>query len=236
MPGWYLSYVLLGALATALIVAAYTDLRRREIDNGLNLAIALAAPLWWLSMGFGLADIGFQLALCAGTFVVACALFATGQMGGGDVKLLTALALWFTPSSFLQLVVLMAVLGGGASVAMAAFNMKRVPGETLRDALAGLAALGWVWGACAVVFALATGRPIIDEGSIAAIRNLLPNGWSLALAAGAIGLIFILGFTHIMRRQKSKLPIPYGIAISAAGLWVLGEKALLAARMAGQTG
>ena len=43
-------------------------------------------------------------------------LFAIGQMGGGDVKLLTALALWFTPASFLQLVVLMAVLGGGATL------------------------------------------------------------------------------------------------------------------------
>jgi prepilin peptidase CpaA len=163
-------------------------------------------------------------------------LFVTNQMGGGDVKLLTALALWFTPVSFIQLVILMAVLGGGASIAMAAFNMQRVPGERVRDVLAGVVALAWVWAACGLLFSLASRRPLIGPGTIDAVISVLPSVWALLLAAGAIGLIFVLGFTHIVRRQKSKLPIPYGIAIAAAGLWVLGEQTLFAARMAGQTG
>lgn len=233
MSGGFLSYALLGALATALLVAAFTDLRRREIDNELNLGIALAAPLWWWAMGFGWGDVGFQLALAGGTFAIACLLFVTNQMGGGDVKLLTALALWFTPASFLQLVVLMAVLGGGASIGMAAFNMQRVPGERVRDALAGLVALAWVWTACAIVYSLAMRRPL---GAFDAVASVAPGVWALALGGLAAAFIFYLGFTHIVRRQKSKLPVPYGIAIAAAGLWVLGEQTLLAARMAGQTG
>ena len=40
-------YGLLGLLAIALLFAAVTDLQRREIDNWLNLAIALAAPAFW---------------------------------------------------------------------------------------------------------------------------------------------------------------------------------------------
>lgn len=236
MSGGIFSYALLAALATALLVAAFTDLRRREIDNTLNGAIALAAPLWWLSMGFTWMDVAFQLGLAAVTFVFACVLFVMRQMGGGDVKLLTALALWFSPLSFVQLVVLMAVIGGGASVAMAAFNMKRVPGETVRDALSLLVALVWVWGACAVVFSLAMRKPLIDGETIAAVTSVLPQLWTMALAALGLIVIFTLGFFHIVRRQKSRLPIPYGIAISAAGLWVLGEQTLSAARLAAHSG
>ncbi|MCJ2182331.1 prepilin peptidase [Novosphingobium sp. 1949] len=233
MSGGYFSYALLAALATALLVAAYTDIKRREIDNTLNAAIALAAPVWWLASGMGWSAIGFQLALCAITFAIACALFATGQMGGGDVKLLTALALWFSPSAFLQLVVLMAVLGGAGSVAMAACNMQRRPGERGRDALAAMAAIGWVGCAGAVLFALALHRPLVSGAALQSIRVALPPTWLVIAAAIVLVAGFLFGFLHIVRRQKARLPIPYGVAISAAGLWVLGERALQAAPVAG---
>ena len=43
-------YGLLITLAIALVVAAFTDIRRRQIDNWLTGAIALGAPLlWWAS-------------------------------------------------------------------------------------------------------------------------------------------------------------------------------------------
>jgi len=45
MLGGYVHYGLVVALAIALLVAAVTDWRRRQIDNWLNAAIALAAPL-----------------------------------------------------------------------------------------------------------------------------------------------------------------------------------------------
>lgn len=236
MSGGLFSYALLAALAIALLTAAFTDLRRREIDNWLNAAIALAAPLWWLAMGFSWLEIGFQLILALATFALTSLLFAMRQMGGGDVKLLTALALWFTPLSFVQVVVLMAVIGGGASVAMAALNMRRVPGEVLRDVLAAIVALAWVWGACAMILAQVFHRPFIDPDTLGAITAALPQAWALALAGLATVLIFALGFLHIVRRQKSQLPIPYGIAIAMAGLWVLGEQTLSAVRMAVQAG
>ena len=228
MPSGAFSYALLLALAIALIFAAFTDLKRREIDNTLNLAIAMAAPLWWWSMGFGWIDVAWQVGLAVLTFVVACALFAMRQMGGGDVKLLTALALWFVPSGFGQVIVLMAMIGGGASVAMAAFNMERVPGERMRDAIGWIVALGWVWAAGSVVYALATHRPVISPERLGAIHDALPQPGLmalivLALIVLAVAMLFLFGFRHIMRRQKSRLPIPYGVAISAAALWVMGE-------------
>ncbi|WP_334182640.1 A24 family peptidase [Novosphingobium sp.] len=226
MPSGAFSYALLLALAIALLVAAFTDLKRREIDNTLNLGIALAAPLWWLSLGFGWSDVAWQLGLALLTFVIACVLFALRQMGGGDVKLLAALALWFAPGSFGQVIVLMAMIGGGASIAMAAFNMERVSGEKLRDALGWVVALGWVWAAASVVYALATHQPVISSARLDVVHRALPQAWMLALATLAVVIVFLLGFRHIMRRQKSRLPIPYGVAISAAALWVMGEQAL----------
>ena len=50
MTGAMVQYGLLIALAIALVVAAFTDLRRRQIDNWLNAGIALVAPaFWWAS-------------------------------------------------------------------------------------------------------------------------------------------------------------------------------------------
>jgi prepilin peptidase CpaA len=232
MHGGYFSYALLVALATALLVAAFTDIKRREIDNWLNAAIALAAPLWWLAMGYGWLDIAFQIGLALLTAIVTILLFVARQMGGGDVKLLTALALWFSPPSFIQLIVMMALIGGGASVAMAFLNMKRVPGEAMRDALAGVVAIAWVAFACILAFAFMTRRPIGFAVATTA-ESALPQPWMLALGAVAFLALCAVGLGHMLRRQRSRLPIPYGVAISLAGLWVLSEQVLPTAALDG---
>jgi Flp pilus assembly protein, protease CpaA len=235
MWGGYISYVLLAALATALLVAAFTDLRRREIDNWLNAGIAMAAPLWWVSIGFGWLDIAFQIGLCLLTFAIACVFFAARQMGGGDVKLLAALALWFTPVSFMQVVTLMAVIGGGASVALAAFNMKRIPGQIFRDGVALGSVLIWLAATSMMAIALAMHRPIIGEQAIGVFSSLLPSTIAVIAAVVAVFAILAQGLSHVVRRQKRRLPVPYGIAIAAAGLWVLGDQTLPAAHIAAGT-
>jgi len=223
MLGGLISYALLAALATALLFAAVTDLRRREIDNWLNAGIALAAPLYWLAAGLDWVTVLFQIVLALLTFLVACALFAMRQMGGGDVKLLTALALWFVPGSFVQLVIIMGVIGGAASIAMAVSNMQRLPGESLRDSVSTVVAALWVLGACALAYGTATGQPMIAS---AAIGTLLPAGWLLALAGIVVLGLFVFGMRHIIQRQRGAIAIPYGVAIAAAGLWVLVQDAL----------
>ena len=49
-----ITYGLLGLLAIGLLAAAFTDLKRRQIDNWLNAAIALAAPAFWWASGLDL--------------------------------------------------------------------------------------------------------------------------------------------------------------------------------------
>lgn len=120
-----ITYGLLAALAIALLVAAVTDIQRRQIDNWLNAAIALGAPLFWLATGLSLDDMGWQLAIAAGALAVFAGLFAMGWMGGGDVKLLTALALWLQPYWFAQVLVVMAIAGGVLTVLCVGWNLAR---------------------------------------------------------------------------------------------------------------
>ncbi|PKP92851.1 MAG: peptidase, partial [Alphaproteobacteria bacterium HGW-Alphaproteobacteria-14] len=97
-----ITYGLLIALAIALVVAAFTDIRRRQIDNWLNGAIALGAPLFWWSSGLALwPDVAIQLGMALAAFALLAGLFALKAMGGGDVKLLTVLALWVRPELFM---------------------------------------------------------------------------------------------------------------------------------------
>lgn len=223
MQGGYLSYGLLAALAIALLTAAITDLRRRQIDNSLNLAIAAAAPLYWWASGMGLADAGWQLGLAALVFAVSALLFALRQMGGGDVKLLTALALWFTPGSFLKLCVIMALLGATLSIVAGLRNMEFRQAEALRNRLAKAAAGIWVIFSLYALFVVVGGTPlpIGERLTTLAGPQLLP--WLLWPALLAVLAATVIGTRHIVRRQRKRLPIPYGLAIALAGLWLLAS-------------
>jgi len=107
------SYLIAAALAIALVRAAWGDLQTRTIPNWLNLAIAASAPLWWWAHGWGLwPDIAIQIAFATGIFVIFAACFAIGAMGGGDVKLITALSLWLPFVPLVRMLFVMAVLGG----------------------------------------------------------------------------------------------------------------------------
>ncbi|ASK86849.1 prepilin peptidase [Sphingorhabdus sp. SMR4y] len=106
-------YLLWGGLAIALIVAAITDIKSRHISNWLNLGIALGAPVYWISSGMSLwPEMIGQIGLAAVIFTIFAAMFAVGAMGGGDVKLLTALSLWMPWLTFLELLVIMSIAGG----------------------------------------------------------------------------------------------------------------------------
>lgn len=140
-----MSYGLLGGLAIALTVAGVTDIRRRQIDNWLNAAIALTAPLFWWAQGLALSTIGWQLATALAAFVVLAGLFAIRAMGGGDVKLLTALALWIKPEWFLHLLMIMAIAGGILTLAMGVWHVTRRRKERLAVPYGIAIAVAGIW-------------------------------------------------------------------------------------------
>ena len=132
MPDFEFRYLLLGALAIALLVAAFTDIRRRQIDNWLNGAIAAGAPLYWWASGLSLwPGVAWQVGVAFITLVVLAVLFVLRAMGGGDVKLLTALALWIQPLWFLRLLIGMALIGGMLTIALGTWHVIRRRRERL---------------------------------------------------------------------------------------------------------
>jgi prepilin peptidase CpaA len=105
--------LLSATLALLLVWGAATDLRSRIISNKLNIVIALLAPIWWWANGLSLyPDVALQLGLALLVFALFTGLFALGMMGGGDVKMLGALALWMPLPAMSNLIIIMALLGG----------------------------------------------------------------------------------------------------------------------------
>ena len=123
--------ILLGILALLLVVAAVIDVRTFTISNRLNLGVALMAPLYWWSAHLPLwPDIGIQVAIAAGVFALLAVAFYAGMMGGGDVKLAAALALWFSPLSTLRFLVFMSIAGGVLTLVVVGIHrMKKKPGK-----------------------------------------------------------------------------------------------------------
>lgn len=113
----YLSFALLGLLGAMLVMAAITDIRSRIISNRLNASIALLAPLYWWSTGLSpWPEMMIQIGLALGVLTLFAAMFAAGMMGGGDVKMLAAIALWLPAGALLWLLMVMALLGGVVTI------------------------------------------------------------------------------------------------------------------------
>jgi prepilin peptidase CpaA len=123
--------LLLATLAAILVFAAVVDMRTFTISNRLNLAVALLAPFYWWSVALSpWPGMAIQLAAGATVLVLLAMAFYAGMMGGGDVKLAAALALWFSPAMTLKFLVLMSLAGGVLTLAVVAWHrMKRRKGR-----------------------------------------------------------------------------------------------------------
>ena len=141
-----LSTFLLVLLAALLLACCWFDWRSRTIPNGLNAAIALLAiPFWWAS-GLPLwPGIPLQIGLAVAVFAIFALAFAIGAMGGGDVKLLGALALWLPWPVLVVMLVVMSLAGGALTLVIVIWRrLKRKQGRP--EIPYGLAiAFGGLW-------------------------------------------------------------------------------------------
>ena len=125
-PAPAIALVCLTALALLLLAAALSDLRRRHIANGLCRAVALLALPYWLALDPSLARLAVQMlcALVVGLLLLTA--FRFDLLGGGDVKLMTALALWLPPFLLYQTILMVAIGGGLLAIAVLLFNRRRL--------------------------------------------------------------------------------------------------------------
>lgn len=113
--------LLIAMLILLLLSAGIEDARARNIANWKTAAIALAAPLWWWASGVApWPGVAWQIGVAAITFGLFAAAFAFGQMGGGDVKLIGALALWLPAMLLVETLMVMSLVGGALTLAMLA--------------------------------------------------------------------------------------------------------------------
>jgi prepilin peptidase CpaA len=155
-------YVFAVGVGFALAGAA-CDLRCRRIPNRLTaaaVAIALVGGAWDSGIH------GFLGSLAAGLVatVIFAVMFFMGGMGGGDVKLMAAVAAFAGLSHLTELLLVTTLAGGAFAVALAAAH--GALGATLRGAL------GWFWP-----------RNTLHTRSLECAHLSLPYGVPIAVGA-----------------------------------------------------
>ena len=119
MNGSVIQLCLMALGALLMVCSAISDLRWREISNGLNGLIAIAAIPFWVVSGWSLwPDVPLQVAAAMACFLAFAGLFYLNAMGGGDVKNVGAVMLWVPLPLFMPALTVMAVVGGALSAIM----------------------------------------------------------------------------------------------------------------------
>jgi prepilin peptidase CpaA len=115
--GHVFTTILLAALALLLVAAGIEDARRREIANWKCALIALLAVPWWFANGLSVwPDMAWQLGIAFTVFMLFVGAFSLRMMGGGDVKLIGAVALWLPFGPLVTMLVVMSLLGGALTL------------------------------------------------------------------------------------------------------------------------
>lgn len=149
-----MSLLAFAVLAALLIVAAVGDVRRYLIPNWLCLAVAVAGiALHW--PGGEASDWLWRAASVGAVAAVGMGLWLLRVLGGGDYKLLVAVAFWIPFFALADFVLLLALAGGVQAFVTIAW---RRFGKGREDAPEGkmpygvsIAVAGILWGAMQVV-------------------------------------------------------------------------------------
>ena len=133
-------------LAVLLLMAAWTDIRSRTISNEINAAIALFSIAFWWVVGEPLwPDVALRVGIALLIFVAFALLFLLRMMGGGDVKMIAALALWLPLQALMPMLSVMALTGGVIAVFLLVRHRWR-PNADKPELPYGVAiALGGLW-------------------------------------------------------------------------------------------
>jgi len=124
-----------------LVFAAIKDVTTYRIPNNVTLAIALLYPAHVLASPASIDWLGGFI-VGSGMLVIGSALFSGRIIGGGDVKLMTAVTLWAGLGGIVDFVFVTALSGGALAVLMMsplrhglALAFERAGNEQARDAV-----------------------------------------------------------------------------------------------------
>lgn len=119
-------------LPLLVVIGGVFDFLTMRIPNWLNALIALSMLAMALLLGMPLETFGWHLLTGAVVLAVGFGLFAGGFIGGGDAKLLAAVALWMGWPQVVMFLVVTSLAGGALAIAMKVWQAIRIE-HTVRD-------------------------------------------------------------------------------------------------------
>ncbi len=179
-----MSVLCLGALTGLLVIGALSDIDCRRLPNWLTAAVA---ALYGLFVAVSPAPIDWMSAVVVASLVFALgfACFAFGLMGGGDVKLMTGLALWAGVEHITLFLIMTSLAGGVLSIVM--LTLRKWSASPMVLALSVLSApiIKKLMGPAMVAGAPSPATMAEDNS-----KDFLPYG--VAIAAGGFFVIYAL--------------------------------------------
>jgi prepilin peptidase CpaA len=112
--------IALTAFAGLVLYAAYSDVTRLIIPNWVSIALTAIFPAAALLSGAPLSAVGLHLAAGFGVLALGFVLFQFNVFGGGDAKLLAAVAVWTGIPALPHFILWTALAGGVLAAAMLA--------------------------------------------------------------------------------------------------------------------
>lgn len=160
--------LVLVALSLLLVAAAIEDMAKLRISNIFPMLV-MGLFVVWVAMTGWESDIWHNGVMFLAVFALGSGLFALRWMGGGDVKLLAACALWFDWTAALPWFVYVTV--GGGILALLIIAGRRLVPRTARE------------GSSLAIFAASGPIPYgvaIALGTIMALYMVGPNPSGMA--------------------------------------------------------
>lgn len=131
-----LELAVLTVLPGAVAFAAAMDLLTMKIPNRLSALTVLAFFPLALLAGLGPWAILWHVAAGLGVLALGVLLFIPGWFGGGDAKLMAAIALWIGPENLFPYIFWVAMAGGMIATAFSSARSVPLPGVLLGEAWA----------------------------------------------------------------------------------------------------
>ena len=175
-----------GLVPLCLVWVAVTDWHERRIANRASLTLLIGFGAYALALGMAPGAVALAMLCGLAAFLFGFLLFALGQMGAGDVKLLGALAPWLGTAPMLgRFAILLALAGGALSLAMLALRALRRTGPVAATATARGAGGSRTFSAPGTLPAPGE-RPGVPLAASALVPPLLALGALVAALGGAV--------------------------------------------------
>lgn len=141
-PMLFTHLIALSLLMGVLLAAALGDLKTYRIPNAFSLALLALYPIFAFTAPYPTQPL-FSLAIMAGVLAVGFAMYSFHWIGGGDIKLMTAVSLFAGPALALEFLIITSLAGGAIAMLMInkharanlAVALDTMGSRTLRDAV-----------------------------------------------------------------------------------------------------